>query len=103
MFLFVPVMTFYWVTTSVLDDVLNAEISNRVVLTVLMCLLLVSMQNCADDLHNSVAPVYIWFLMSAKYLMQMLILLYLCILQSWKAGQIHRFKNTLSDVSFSYV
>lgn len=28
------------------------------VLTVLMCLVLVVAQNCADDLHNSMAPVY---------------------------------------------
>ncbi len=67
MLFLIPVMTFvdiYWVT-NVLGNVLNIEISEHrvtvVVLTVLMGLLLVAAQNCTDDLHNCIAPVYICF------------------------------------------
>lgn len=105
LFLWWHLLTFYWVT-NVLDNVLNAKISEHrvtvVVLMVLMGLLLVAAQNCTDDLHNCMAPVYIWFLMSAKYQMLMLILLYLCILQSWKVVNI-LLQKTVSCLLLSHV
>lgn len=67
------------------------------VLTVLMCLVLVAAPNCADDLRNSLAPVYMVSDVSkiSDVNAYFIIFMYFTFMKSWTNTPVKKKKNTV--------